>query len=62
MRDKKRTIFDFLKKEEEPEEDTYWTDERKIESAKRIIKKLGLEGELANEKDIVFQNRENKER
>ena len=46
--DEKKKLREGFKKPVKPEtvEDNYWTDDRLIESAKRIIKRLGLEGKL----------------
>ena len=44
--EKKKLRDGFRKSEPEEIDDSYWTDERKIESAKRIIEKLQLKGEL----------------
>ena len=44
--EKKKMLAGFQKPPEIPEQDTYWTEDRLRETAKRIIKRLHLEGEL----------------
>ena len=44
--DEKKKMREGFKKPVTEEEPDYWTDDRLIETAKRIIKKLGIKGEL----------------
>jgi len=44
--EKRKLLDGFKKPEPEVIDDDYWTDDRLIEAAKRIIKKLRLHGEL----------------
>ena len=44
--EKKKMLAGFEKPAQDDVEDGYWTDERLIEMAKRIIERLGLDGEL----------------
>ena len=44
--DEKKKMREAFSKPVTEEPDNYWTDDRLIEMAKRIIKRLGLKGEL----------------
>jgi hypothetical protein len=44
--EKKKMLSGFEKPVQDDVDDGYWTDERLIEMAKRIIERLHLEGEL----------------
>jgi hypothetical protein len=48
---RKKMLADFGHPVHEEIEDD-WTEDEIIESAKRIIKKLNLEGKIANENDL----------
>jgi hypothetical protein len=49
---RKKMLADFRHPVQDDEITDDWTEEEIIESAKRIIKKLNLEGEIANENDL----------
>ena len=44
--EKKKMLASFEKPVQDDVDDTYWTDERMILAAKRIIARLGINGEL----------------
>ena len=44
--EKRKLLDGFLKPETEVIDDDYWTEDRLIEAAKRIIARLGINGEL----------------
>ena len=44
--EKRKMREGFVKQEPEEATADYWTDDRLIEAAKRIIKRLGIKGEL----------------
>ena len=45
--EKQKMLAAFVPTQQEPEfDDSYWTDERLIEAAKRIIRRLDLDEEL----------------